>query len=245
MIRYAANKKPGESLVRSDWVGAARDEAVIAGSDFPRGKDPRSINYPFLGAGYAGDAVRCRLQGDTLVCRLTRKYRLFYWVMETIFGPYLTAVGVYELRQAWIARSADSWTSLLLPLCVTVIGLGVCFIWIAQLFFDSTIKFDFAEGFVEFRTRGLFACRWRFRLQTLSEVTVERRIRLQDSQILLTEEEYAARPHAYHVDCKVYWLVLAFADGRSVKAFETSRSEVADFAAQCIIERLTLPSSRR
>lgn len=37
-------------------------------------------------------------------------------------------------------------------------------------------------------------------------------------------------------------MLIAFSNGGSVKAFETGRSDVADFAARCIAERLGLPS---
>lgn len=209
----------------------------------PRGKDPRSVNHPFMGAGYPSDGnpVRCDLEGETLVCRLTRKYHLFYGLMLTIFGPYLTTVGVYKLHETWTAQPEPDWTKLLLLLWVTILGMAMCAAWIVQFFYDATIRFDFTEGIVEFRSTGLFPRRWRFRLQDVSAVRVEQRITLQDTRmILLTESEYAKQPHKYHVDGRINWLMLTFADGSSVKAFETGRADVAAFAAQCIAERLGL-----
>lgn len=225
---------------RDDRRGAGGDHrpGAIAQSDCPRGKDPRSMNYPFLGGGYGGDAVRCQLDGETLVCRLTRKYHFVYGLLLTVFGPYMTTVGVHKLYEAWTAQPKPDWTTLLLTLWLVVFGTAMCAVWIIQFFHNATIRFDFAEGIVEFRMTGLIPYRWRFRLQDVSAVGVERRITLQDSRILLTEDEYARQPHKFHVNGKIYWLMLTFADGSSVKAFETSRPDVADFAAQCIAERL-------
>lgn len=222
------------------WAGDDSNRAVITYS---------SVNYPFMGAGSSDDAVRCQLEGETLVCRLTRKYHLVLGLLLTLFGPYITAVGVYKLYESWTERPESAWTNRLLLLGLVVFGMSMCALWIIQLCYNATIRFDFGEGIVEFRRTGLFPCRWRFRLQDVSGVWVERRIvlakRLGDAVILVTEAEYASRKHHYDSNYyqqgdKINRLMLAFADGSVVKAFETGRSDVADFAAQGIAERLGL-----